>query len=60
MVQKLVCVTRWRVSTNFKEIDMKYVMFAVVGAVMASGGIYEDNWRLYAVLFAVAIASHKF
>ena len=37
---------------------MKPAMFAVVGVILATGGIGVTDWQLYATLIAMAAASY--
>jgi len=37
---------------------MKAAMFAVVGVILATGGIGVTDWQLYATLIAMAVASY--
>ena len=37
---------------------MKVAMFAVVGVILATCGIGVTDWRLYATLIAMAVASY--
>lgn len=37
---------------------MKTAMFAVVGVILATGGIGVTDWQLYATLIAMAVVSY--